>query len=411
MLYWVVKKRRGGERSTNNIETSQCVSPLKPENVGRFVRNIGCRFPVECGFHNHKLMEILLGYSYASRLSSEKKTMVNQLTKNMVKSGQMLLTIKDQNQTNLNTIKIIYNEHQRYCLQEKGLRMEIQHLIKLIERDQYVYWFRWLDNEDVVGDIMWPHPNSIKLLNSFSIVLICDTTYKTNKYRLSLLEIVGITSTSMTFVVAFAYLITWKGLFVKNNVLSQVIVNDSDITFMNALEIGFHSLTNLLCLFYITKNSPDEVAYNAHFKNFSTRVEGAHVRLKRLLHDSIEESCSCWDVMNNMFVSQHTSVKASFQKSINMVEHSSTYGCTLRITHRLPCAYELIEFISAYGYILLKNIHVHWKILSIRSSYDTSDSWGNLTLTREIDALFKRFSQLDVPGKIILKTKVRELAF
>ena len=136
----------------------------------------------------------------------KKKTMVNQLTKNMVKSGQMLLTIKDQNQTNLNTIKIIYNEHQRYCLQEKGLRMEIQHLIKLIERDQYVYWFRWLDNEDVVRDIMWPHPNSIKLLNSFSIVLIYDTTYKTNKYRLSLLEIVGITSTSMTFVVAFAYL-------------------------------------------------------------------------------------------------------------------------------------------------------------------------------------------------------------
>jgi len=37
-------------------------------------------------------------------------------------------------------------------------------------------------------------------------MLICDTTYKTNKYYLPLLEIIGITSTNMTFVVAFAYL-------------------------------------------------------------------------------------------------------------------------------------------------------------------------------------------------------------
>jgi len=37
-------------------------------------------------------------------------------------------------------------------------------------------------------------------------MLICDTTYKTNKYRLPLLEIIGITSTIMTFAIAFAYL-------------------------------------------------------------------------------------------------------------------------------------------------------------------------------------------------------------
>jgi len=63
-----------------------------------------------------------------------------------------------------------------------------------------------LDNEDVVRDILWAHPDSIKLLNLFPTMLICDTTYKTNKYHFPLLEIIGITSTNMTFVVAFAYL-------------------------------------------------------------------------------------------------------------------------------------------------------------------------------------------------------------
>ena len=80
--------------------------------------------------------------------------MINQLTKNMVKLCQILVTIKDQYQINLNTIKTIYNERQRYCCEQKGLRTKIQHLMKLIECDKYVYWFRLLDNEDDIRDIL-----------------------------------------------------------------------------------------------------------------------------------------------------------------------------------------------------------------------------------------------------------------
>ena len=95
-----------------------CIFKLK----GRFVRTIGWRFIVVCGFHNHKVMTTLFGHSYASHLSSEEKTLVNQLTKNMVKPGQILLAIKDQDQTNVNTIKIIYNECHKYCHEQRGPR-------------------------------------------------------------------------------------------------------------------------------------------------------------------------------------------------------------------------------------------------------------------------------------------------
>ena len=40
----------------------------------------------------------------------------------------------------------------------------------------------------------------------FPVVLIMDSTYKTNKYRQPLFEIVGVTSTELTFAVAFAYM-------------------------------------------------------------------------------------------------------------------------------------------------------------------------------------------------------------
>jgi len=55
----------------------------------------------------------------------------------------------------------------------------------------------------------------IKLVNSFNIVILMDSMYKTNKYRMSLLEVVGITSTGLTFSVAFCLLATEK----KNNFL------------------------------------------------------------------------------------------------------------------------------------------------------------------------------------------------
>ena len=37
-----------------------------------------------------------------------------------------------------------------------------------------------------------------------------NSTYKTNKYRMSLLEVVGITSTGLTFSVAFCLLVAEK---------------------------------------------------------------------------------------------------------------------------------------------------------------------------------------------------------
>lgn len=78
--------------------------------------------------------------------------------------------------------------------------MEVQHLFKLIEDSNYVYWSRKTDLE-VMRDIFWAHLESVKLLNTFPNVLIMDSTYKENKYRKPLFEVVGMTSTELTFCV------------------------------------------------------------------------------------------------------------------------------------------------------------------------------------------------------------------
>jgi len=76
----------------------------------------------------------------------------------------------------------------------------------LLKHDMYVYWCRFDEGSNVLQDIFWTQPSSLKLLNSFYIVLIMDSTYKINKYMIPLLKVVGITSKRLTFSYAFALL-------------------------------------------------------------------------------------------------------------------------------------------------------------------------------------------------------------
>ncbi|KAL2323773.1 hypothetical protein Fmac_028152 [Flemingia macrophylla] len=215
------------------------------------------------GCHNHDLAETLVGHPYAGRLSAEEKSLVDDLTKNMVKPKDILLTLKDHNVDNVTSIKQIYNARQAYRSSQKG--SEMQQLLKLLEHDRYVYWHRKMDDSDIIRDMFWTHLDAIKLLGAFNTVLLIDTTYKTNRYQLPLLEIVGVTSTEFTFSVAFAYMeservdnFIWalqklRGLIVKDDDEPHVIVTDTDIALMNAVKVVFPSSSNLLCRLRINK--------------------------------------------------------------------------------------------------------------------------------------------------------------
>jgi len=93
-----------------------------------------------------------------------------------------------------------------------------------------------------------------------------DSTYKINRYRLPLLDFVGVTPTMMTFSAGFAYLegehvnnIVWalerfRGLFLRNDCPLVVIVTDRDLALMNVVKTMFLKCTNLLCRFHIDTN-------------------------------------------------------------------------------------------------------------------------------------------------------------
>ena len=105
----------------------------------------------------------------------------------------------------------------------------------------------------------------MKLFNACNLVFLIDSTYKTNRYKLPLLDFVGVTPTGMTFSASFAYLegerlnnVVWalkrfRGLFIRRDALPRVIVTNRDLALMNAVKIVFLECTNLLCRFHITR--------------------------------------------------------------------------------------------------------------------------------------------------------------
>ncbi|KAH1233431.1 Protein FAR1-RELATED SEQUENCE 5 [Glycine max] len=459
-------KCRNKEFVRKDTGSRKCDCPFrlrgKPVHGGK-----GWMVKLICGIHNHELAKSLVGHPYVGRLTKEEKKIIADMTKSMVKPKNILLTLKEHNADSCTTIKQIYNARSAYRSSIRGADTEMQHLMKLLERDQYIHWHR-LKDEVVVRDLFWCHPDAVKLCNACHLVFFIDSTYKTNRYRLPLLDFVGVTPTAMTFSTGFAYLEAER----VNNIKRSppfVIVTDRDLALMNAVKTVFPEFTNLLCRFHIDKNVKakcksligEKNAWDYVMDNWGTLVdclsehqfheshqkfqvacspwsivESAHWALKRVLQNSVGDLCSVWDAMNNMITLQHVEIKASFETSTHVVGHVykktlykrllgivsrdalnhiasevdrlrylynnlSSCGCVMRSTHGLPCACELSRYTA--GSIPLESVHLFWRRLCFS---DQGLCETEVTIKEEIEIISKRFHELDVAGKVTLKSKL-----
>ncbi|GAU16259.1 hypothetical protein TSUD_298910 [Trifolium subterraneum] len=232
----------GGDKSRKPFFALQCersgkyVPPtkkLKFDCMG--TRKCGCPFrlrgyytketklwhmTVVNGIHNHKLDTELEGHLVAGRLKPEEKVFLDEMTKNFVPPRNIISTLKDRDPENTMSSKQVYNARYR----------------------------------------------SVSLLNSFLTVLLMDSTYKTNKYNMSLFEIVGFTSTERTYNVGFAWLTNEKednfiwalqqlrSLVRNEGSLSKVILTDRDTALMNVVAQVFPTSAALVCRVHVEKN-------------------------------------------------------------------------------------------------------------------------------------------------------------
>ncbi|TYG86614.1 hypothetical protein ES288_A13G147600v1 [Gossypium darwinii] len=317
---------------------------------------------VICDQHNHPPAQHMEGHAYARQLKENKKKLLVDLTSKNVTSRDILLTLKEQDENNVSTLKTIYN------FSVNNISNELENLFFI-------------------------HPRSLDIWCALLYVLIVDVTYKTNKYDLPFVQIVGVTSTNKTFSIAFAFTInekeenynwalTYLKLTLEECMYPCVIVTDRELVLMNACQQVFPDATRLLCRWHITENikkhyrqsiklqhewdfframwtvlveSPTwifeylgvlkylDLMWLSKYKemfvsvwidrhlNFreqtTNRVESQHAKLKKYLcakNSSIDKFVGC---INQIVKSQLTSIYESFEKSRIVLKQGHNLLC------------------------------------------------------------------------------------
>ncbi|KEH41623.1 hypothetical protein MTR_1g052890 [Medicago truncatula] len=148
------------------------------------------------GVHNHGMEPGLEGHILTGRLKEDDKKIVRDLTKSKMLPRNILINLKNKRPHCMTNVKQVYNKRQQIWKANRGDKKLLQYLISKLEEHNYAYFSKTQSESTTIEDIFWAHPSFVKLFNKFSTVLVMDSTYKTNMYKMPMFEVVGITSTT-----------------------------------------------------------------------------------------------------------------------------------------------------------------------------------------------------------------------
>ncbi|KAH1215974.1 hypothetical protein GmHk_13G037002 [Glycine max] len=321
-----------------------------------------------CGIHNHELAKSLVGHPYAGQLTKDEKKIIADMTKLMVKPKNILLTLKEHNANSCTMIKQIYNARSAYRSSIRGADTKMQHLMKLLEH----------------------------------------STYKTNRYRIPLLDFVGVTPTAMTFSAGFAYL---EGERVNNIVWALEWFHiDKNVKAKCKSLIGQKNVWD-----YVMDNwgtlvdCPSEQQFAESLQKFQIAFSSwpMFVDYDTWIIPHKEKFITAW-TNKVMHLGNTTTNRNALNEIVGEVERlrylgndPSSYGYVMRSTFGLPCACELSRYTT--GSIPVDSDHMFWRRLCFS---DQGLCEAEVSIKEEIETISKIFEELDVCGKLTLKSKL-----
>ncbi|XP_022030920.1 uncharacterized protein LOC110931855 [Helianthus annuus] len=120
------------------------------------------------------------------RLTPAEEMTVEQLTHQNIKPRDILAAIKEKNPHNVSTRNTIYKAWAKLGRMEQVGKTPMQMLFDRLETVGYVFYHRTSENGERVEDVFFIHPDSKMLWRAFPHVLLLDSTYKTNQYKMLL---------------------------------------------------------------------------------------------------------------------------------------------------------------------------------------------------------------------------------
>ncbi|XP_078160178.1 protein FAR1-RELATED SEQUENCE 5-like [Carex rostrata] len=99
----------------------------------------------------------------------------------------------------------VYNAKAKIHKEKLGGRTMIEVLIQELGQGGFIYDVEH-DTSSTITHLFLIHPISITMVKNFSSIFIMDCTHKTNKYKMPLFNIIGVSCFNKTFYARFAFL-------------------------------------------------------------------------------------------------------------------------------------------------------------------------------------------------------------
>jgi hypothetical protein len=215
--------------------------------------------------HNHELSTNLSGHPVTRSLTTEQQSLVASLSVAGTPPKNILAALRKRFPNSVLVDRDIYNERAKISSREVDQRPVMLALIIELQKAGHMFSYN-VNTNDEVNRFYWTHPESLKLAQRFSYSLVMDATYKTNRFKMAMLHVVGMTSFNTSFTVAIAFLknedqasYLWALTHVQKNYAVQAqplcITTDRELALINALAVVFPAETHLLCVWHINKNA------------------------------------------------------------------------------------------------------------------------------------------------------------
>ncbi|KAJ1422675.1 MULE transposase domain [Sesbania bispinosa] len=320
----------------------------------------------------------LEGHAYAGRLTTDELSLLNDMTKNMVKPRNILLTLKDHNKVAFAYIEQEKSDNFMWVLEKiRSMILVLDVSLKVIVTDRDIA---------LMNAVEKVFPIASHLLCQFHIAKNMKAKCKT--------------LVSNTF--------EWKAIM---NVWMSLMHSPTEADFeMNLAH--FEQVCSTWGLFRTYVNHTWLMPHKEKFvdawinKNMhpgtttTNRVESAHSRLKNMLQD-------CRGLVSRNALALIDNEK----QRINYVGiDSSACGCTLRMTHGLPCACELARYVCMGNHIPITEVHTMWMRLTFNDEC-MNEPWLGFSVRPECDEVIRQFELVDLTGKLVQKSKMREVAY
>ena len=177
----------------------------------------------------------------------------------------------------------IYNARMAERVRQLGGRSPVEYLVQQLQNEGS--WLHAMQSDDIghIRFLMFAHQKSIAFANQYNRVFLLDCTYKTNRYRMPLLHIVGVSPTNKSFSVAFCFMeneemesYCWAlntfFSFIKRPNPPSVLCTDRDWALLSAIDDQLPDFPHILCVWHLNKNiqahCKKEFATNEEYNKF-----------------------------------------------------------------------------------------------------------------------------------------------